>query len=121
MQSYCFQSKTRHFHLMQFWNLQKNLYLKSMVYNFSRMVLNFFQGLTYQNYPFYTDYLVLLHSFFAIICCVSSFVRFVFELRSFHNSFTKCVIYMRFLIASKCINFLWRMFIRCVYKFFLEI
>ena len=50
---------------MQFSNLQKNVYLKSMVYNFSRMVLNLFQGLTYQNDPFYTDCLVLLHSFFA--------------------------------------------------------
>ena len=50
---------------MQFSNLQKNVYLKSMVYNFSRMVLKLLQGLTYQNDPVYTDYLVLLHSFFA--------------------------------------------------------
>ena len=36
-----------------------------MVYSFSQMILNLLQGLTYQNDPFYTDCLVLLHKFFA--------------------------------------------------------
>ena len=38
--------------LIQFLILQKNFYLKSMIYNFFRMVLNLYQGLTYQNDPF---------------------------------------------------------------------
>ena len=52
-------------YLMQFLILQKNVCLKSIVYNFSRMVLNVFQALNYQNDPFYTDCLVLLHNYFA--------------------------------------------------------
>ena len=43
----------------------KNVYLKSMVYSFSRKFLNFFQGLNYQNDHFYTGCLDLLNSFFA--------------------------------------------------------
>ena len=53
--------------LMQFSILQKNVHLKCMVYSFSRMVFNLFQGLNYQNDPFYTGCLVLLHSFFAFL------------------------------------------------------
>ena len=128
MQFYYFQSKTCNFYLMQFSIFQKNVYLKSRVYNFYRMVLNLFQGLIYQNDSFYTDCLVLPHSFFFFllfivwdICCVSSFVCFFSEFRSFHNSFAKCFIYTRFLIALKCLNFLWCIFIKSGYKLFLEV
>ena len=55
------------------------------------------------------------------LCCVSSFVCYVSELRSFYNSFTKCFIYVRLSIASKCLNFLWCVFIKCVYKLLREI
>ena len=96
-----------------------------MVYNFSKMILNLSQGLTYQNDPFHTDCLVLLHTVSLLfivwnICCVSSFVCFFSELRSFH-SFTKCFIYVRLSIASKCLNLLWCVVIKRVYKFLLEI
>ena len=63
MRSCYFQSKTRQFHLMQVLILQKNVYLEGMVYNFFRMAFNLVQALTYQNDSFYTDCLVLLHSF----------------------------------------------------------
>ena len=68
--------------LMQFSIIQKNIYLKSMVYNFSKIVLNPFQGLTYHNDSFYTDCLVLLHSFFAFYS-LKHLLRFEFCLFCF--------------------------------------
>ena len=68
--------------LIQFSILQKNLYLKSMVYIFSRIVLNLFQGLIYQNEPFYTGCLVSLHSFFAFYS-LKHLLRFEFCFPSF--------------------------------------
>ena len=108
---------------MQFSSLRKSVFLKNMIYSFSRMVFDLFQGLTYQNDPLCVDCLVLLHSFFVwfetSIVFLLSFICFVFELRFFHNSFMKYFICMRFLITSKCLNFLWCVLIKCVY--FLQI
>ena len=67
---------------MQFLILENNGCLRSMVYNFLRMFVNLFQVLTYQNDPFYTDCLVLLHSFFAFYS-LKYLLRFEFCLLCF--------------------------------------
>ena len=76
-----------------------------------------FSGFNLSKWSFLQWFLVLLHSFFVFsslkLLSRSSFVCFVFELWSFHNSL--------FLIASKCLNFLWCVFMKCIYKFLLEI
>ena len=108
---------------MQFSTLQKNVYVKIMIYNFSRMFVDLFQGLTFQNDPFYSDCLVLRHSFFAFYSLKHVLHLEFCLLCFFHRGIRNCFIYMRFLIALKYLNFIF--FGTCLLSasiiFFLEI